>query len=236
MTFKIPSPCRKPTSSPAQISPREVSFSKLKKERAGVRFKPWSLCLAVFGHWRCACWWLHPFWPWRAAAACVWAGAGTWGKPVARPPWRCRRISVQTEEHSWLDVPSLLTHKHTHTGSRLLERWRTMGQWWIAGGGERWKWRGDGMIMLVSVWMHNTSIITKVISLWQISPCLLLPGCCMIYWCILFSLRFKSCITVWPIKQPPTLQTRSKLWDFQLCNGEASQRMIVILLFLLRNN
>ncbi len=57
-------------------------------------FRPWSLSLAVCGRWRCACWWPPPFSPWRLAGVCVWAGAGTWGKPAARPPWHCRRTSA----------------------------------------------------------------------------------------------------------------------------------------------
>ena len=59
-------------------------------------FRPWSLSLAVFGRWRCACWWPLLFSPWPVAGACVWVGAGTWGKPAVLPPWHCKRISEET--------------------------------------------------------------------------------------------------------------------------------------------
>lgn len=84
---------------PPPFSPLSLHTSSL-QERGwkcdwDSHFRPWSLSLAVCGRWRCACWWPPPFSPWRSAGACVWAGAGTWGKPAARPPWRCRRTSAE---------------------------------------------------------------------------------------------------------------------------------------------
>lgn len=77
--------------------------------------------------------------------------------------------------------------------------------WAGKGGGAREERSDDSM--LPSIWMRTQRVITKAISLWQISPCLSLPGRCssMTYWCILHFLRLKSHVAAWPIKRLPLL-------------------------------
>lgn len=87
---------------PPPVPPVSLHTTSLKERgwESDSHIMPWSLSLAVCGRWRCACWWPPPFSPWRAAGACVWAGAGTSGKPAARPPWHCRRTSGEENRHT----------------------------------------------------------------------------------------------------------------------------------------
>lgn len=111
-------PRQPPYHLPPPFSPVSLHPSSL-QERGWKRgwdshFRPWSLSLAVGGRWRCACWWPPPFSPWQVVGACVWAGAGTWGRPAARPPWHCRRISAEGNTKTRTGFRPLLLSKWYH--------------------------------------------------------------------------------------------------------------------------
>lgn len=51
----------------------------------------------VVGRWTCACWSLHPSWPWPGpgGVACVSHASRRWTTVWSRPPWHCRKTSGQ---------------------------------------------------------------------------------------------------------------------------------------------
>lgn len=77
-----------------------LSHTSLRGERGRevMSLKPWSLFLAVFCHWRCACLSLPQFWQWQEAEVFVWVAADTSETQLAHPPWHYKRIAGKSEE------------------------------------------------------------------------------------------------------------------------------------------